>query len=284
MDAYLVKNAGRPIAKVDGKRDWIGIEEKEPEGDFSIPQEKKKLRTAKDLQEELDNDEEEHILAAIMRLTKKKNTMTKIVTSREKLSYIPNSETRETLYVSGPSGSGKSYFAANYATKYQKLFGNPIYLFSTKDEDGVLDEIKGLKRIPINENMLEAEIDYKIFADSLCIFDDVDSLENRKPLAKVVWGLRDTLLQNARSINTYVISTVHNTFGYLPTRTSLNESQLVVFFPGNGSDTYIEKYLKTRGGLGKDTVKWILSIRSRWIAFYVHRPRFILWEYGVKIL
>ena len=44
-----------------------------------------------------------------------------IVSKDEKLEYIPNSETRDVIYVAGPSGSGKSYYIANNCEKEQGL-------------------------------------------------------------------------------------------------------------------------------------------------------------------
>lgn len=208
---------------------------------------------------------------------------TEIVDHAGKFSYIPNDHTREVLYICGPSGSGKSFYAAEYVKKWNKLFPDwPIFLFSSKDEDKQLDDL-GVKRIQINDELLTDMIDYKDLANSLCIFDDVDALEGTR-FAKPIFGLRDTLLKNARSQNTYVISTIHEMFGYKTTRTSLSEAHAITFFPNNGSDFAIKKYLKTRAGLDAKTIDTIFKLESRWVTLYSHSPRFILWEYGVKIL
>lgn len=288
MRAYLVENDGEPIAKLSGKKKYIGIIEKENNGPVNLPpdlldvSERKKKK--KDPDEMLDDYDEKEFMMNISRAKNRHDDCLTYVITRAKLSYIPNMETRENLYIAGPAGSGKSYFAAAYATKYSDLFQNPIYLFSTKDEDKILDDIKGLERIPLNDKWLETDFDYNMFKNSLCIFDDVDSLETNKPLAAKVWGLRDTLLQNARSNNTYTISTIHNAFGYRATRTSLQEAHLVVFFPGSGNDHHVRKYLKERVGLKYEMVEWIMTLQSRWIGIHITMPRFIIWEYGVKII
>jgi hypothetical protein len=290
MSAYIVVNDGRPVAKVEDKKMYFGIKKQEGKKHVSAasllpkPKVKSKKKTLADVEDILEEEDEKDWLGSVMRMKGQDNSLKKLVVSHDKLSYVPNMETREALYIAGPAGSGKSYFAAAYANKYVKLTGNCVYLFSTKDEDKVLDEIPNLKRVPINEQWAELEVDYNIFANSLCIFDDVDSLANKKKIATAVWGLRDTLLQNARSNNTYVISTIHNAFGNRPTITSLQEAHLVVFFPNNGSDHHFRKYLKERAGLDPEMISWIMALESRWVGFYTHAPRFVIWEHGLRVL
>lgn len=45
----------------------------------------------------------------------------------------PNPETREELYISAPTGSGKTYFACEYLSLYQKMFKRPVIVFSYND-------------------------------------------------------------------------------------------------------------------------------------------------------
>lgn len=197
--------------------------------------------------------------------------------------YIPNQFKREVVYIAGPSGSGKSYFSSRYIKKYKALFpNNMVFLFSSKPEDEQLDKL-GVNRININEYFIESEPEYTLFKNSLCVFDDVDSYEGTK-YAKPVFNLRDTLLKNGRAQNSYVISTIHEMFGYRTTRTSLSESQAVVFFPNTGADYAIKRWLKERVGLDRQQITDIFKINSRWILIYTHVPRFLLHEHGVKIL
>ena len=79
----------------------------------------------------------------------------------EKMEVIPNKkQARQIIYVTGKSGSGKSYFASQYIQKYVKMYpDNGVFLFSAVGDDKCLDEIKKLKRIDIsNEKFLSAEL------------------------------------------------------------------------------------------------------------------------------
>lgn len=324
MERYLSLKTGNPIALIrngnnNGKVVGLVVNHKKivanaSEDPFAEKKSKKKLKKKPKEDDDSDSDEDcketkresstktdlikflldklkqtqkEKVVGAGLILNKKDPTakLSQIVDNIGDFEYIPNIDIdRECLYICGPSGSGKSYFAAKYAKKYKKLFpGNKIYLFSTKFEDNQLDEI-GLIRINIDDELLEVDLDWKEFADSLCIFDDVDALEGKKDLAKMIWGLRDALLKNGRSQRTYMLNTIHEMFGYRSTRTCLSESHMVVFFPNNGSDNAVKRYLKEKGGLDKDLVDNIMRLPSRWVGFYTYAPRFIVWEHGVKLL
>ena len=79
---------------------------------------------------------------------------------------------RETMYVCGSAGSGKSYFVAKYCEEYHKTFKqNPIYLISENDSDPAFDNKDYIKRIEIHD-MHENPIDWKEFNECLVIFDD----------------------------------------------------------------------------------------------------------------
>ena len=65
-------------------------------------------------------------------------------------SLIPSTDKkqREIWYISGPSGSGKSYIAKGLAQEYHTLYPDrQIYLVSKLEQDATLDKLKYLVRI-----------------------------------------------------------------------------------------------------------------------------------------
>jgi predicted AAA+ superfamily ATPase len=84
----------------------------------------------------------------------------------------PSEKYREILYITGASGSGKSYYTKSYIKEFQKskrYKDFPVYLFSALSEDESLDEVKP-KRIKLDESIIDDPIDIDELENSLCIF------------------------------------------------------------------------------------------------------------------
>jgi DNA replication protein DnaC len=65
--------------------------------------------------------------------------------SYQSFQQIPDNEERNILYVTGGSGSGKSYYSAEYIHQYIKKHPkHDFFLFSSVGEEKVLHEIKKL--------------------------------------------------------------------------------------------------------------------------------------------
>jgi len=168
------------------------------------------------------------------------------------------------IFVSGQSGVGKSYWIAQYAQSYQKMFpGNQVYVISRHDSDPSLDKaIRGLKRLVVNEELLEVEIDIADFKDSLLILDDYDTVADKK-LYSLLSKLRDDILQNGRHHRTYMVMVSHMILDYKKTRMLLLESTKVVFFCRSGQ-YQIRNFLKQYQSLDKQQIDTIMKLPSRW--------------------
>ena len=63
--------------------------------------------------------------------------------SHQSFQQIPDNKERNILYVTGASGSGESYYSADFLKQYIKKHPkNEVMLFSSVCEDGVLDKVK----------------------------------------------------------------------------------------------------------------------------------------------
>jgi hypothetical protein len=210
-----------------------------------------------------------------------------IVIRDGKLRPIPLVDTRETqrdvLYISGPAGSGKSTYAAEYIKEFKKIFPKAdIFLFSIKESDKVLDQFKP-HRIMLNDELLENPINPKELAHSLVIFDDIDTISNKK-LLNEVRRLRDSILEVGRSLMTYCITTTHNLTAGTHTRMQLLESTAVTFYPKMGDAFHIMRFLKEYAGLDKKKIATIMSLKSRWVTIYKRAPNYCLYEHGAFLL
>ncbi len=211
----------------------------------------------------------------------------------EHIKYIPTGEEMvEITYVYGPNRSGKTYYAAKYATLWSEMFENwPIFLFSRRDKDKVLDEIKALNRVSIDESLVKEPLTMTDFEHSLVIFDDIDTIADKK-ICKAVQKLRDDIMETGRQKMIYVINTSHLGMNWTPTRTVLNEANSYTLFPRKGNYEHNFNILKSKMGMKPDVIRGIMDRpeglahqgKWGWVTVYKDSPQYIIYENGVKLL
>nr|WPF46716.1 MAG: putative packaging ATPase [Lake Baikal virophage 10] len=207
-----------------------------------------------------------------------------IKNEHEHFQQIPNKHTeRNILYITGSSGSGKSYYTAQYIKEYKKIYPKrDIYLFSSVGDDAQLDKLK-VKRIKLNNDLLSETLTAQDFKDCLVIFDDTDAITN-KPLKIKVNQILDSILQTGRHYNVSCILTFHTATGGRDTKMILNEAHSITIFPhnigGRSSKYLLDGYL----GLDKHEIKDIKVNPSRWVSILKTYPKIVLSEKNVYTL
>ena len=199
---------------------------------------------------------------------------------------IPNpKKERQILYISGASGSGKSYFAKEYCNEFKKVFPKrDIYLISSLNEDlGSIDKIKDLKKIKLSDSFLEDELTAKDFQNSLVIFDDTDCLTN-KPMKLKVQALLNSILETGRHFNVYCIYTSHLPCAGNDTRRILNEAHSITFFPKSLNGVTLKNLLQNYLGLDKNQIRKLKNLKSRAITVVKSFPQVVLGEKDAYIL
>jgi adenosyl cobinamide kinase/adenosyl cobinamide phosphate guanylyltransferase len=201
----------------------------------------------------------------------------KIPTGR--FQYIPDPKRdRDTIYIAGAAGSGKSYWAASYLREYMRVFPeNPIYFFTESEFEDPAFAGMPLKRVHVDRSLIDEPIDFHEFENCCVLFDDIDALTGL--LKKTVYELRDKLLKNSRKRRVTVISTSH-TFTGIENKAVLNESDVIVFFMMNYNKSLrylLENYL----GLDLDGIKYIKTIKSRSLAYVKSFPNTIISERSI---
>ncbi len=199
------------------------------------------------------------------------------------IQVLPDYQNPERSYIAGPSGSGKSTYVSKYLEQLKKVLPDAdIFLFSDVNHDPILDKLYPM-RIKLDEDFLDNTPSPETLKDSIVIFDDIDSIENRI-IKERVGTLRDSLLKRGRHEDISVVVTNHLLTDYKHTRTVLNEVNSITFFPKSGSSHAIQYTLKTYAGLSAKQIQKIFSLPSRWITVYKHYPMYVIYEKGVYIL
>jgi hypothetical protein len=241
-------------------------------------------------------------VALIVEEGKKKNSIISVEKNKDKVNHyftefkckphqhiqpLPDvSKERTILYVSGQSGSGKSFFCKNFAQHYKKLFPKrEVFLFSALAEDkGSIDKVKDIKRVKIHEDgFLIEPIDTHDFKDSLVIFDDCEAIGDRK-LRKKIWEIQNSILTTGRHSNTSCCVCTHTLTNGNETKLILNEAHGIVLFPNGLGGRSLKYCLEGYFGLEKDQIKKIKKLDSRWVCVLKTYPMCVLSEKECYIL
>ena len=195
-----------------------------------------------------------------------------------KFQPLPKRKIVEKLYISAPSGSGKSYYAGKWIKEFNKMFRDQeVYVFSPIPSDKALDA-NNITRVDMDQDLLNNPITVEELENSLVVFDDCESIKEKKILGYVEW-LRDSILEVGRHYNVRMVWISHLISNYSSTRRLLNEATAVTVFPRSGSGVYqIKKFLINQCGLCKSEIKKFLTQDSRWCSVYRTFPQYVLTE------
>jgi hypothetical protein len=203
----------------------------------------------------------------------------------QRFQLIPNPETeRQILYITGQSGSGKSYFTKKYCREFAKVFPKrPIIFISSVDKDESVDDIKNLKRMKIKtKEFLEEDFVIDDFKDCLVIFDDTDVIPDKKIRQKVNTILQ-LILQTGRHTNTYCIYTSHLATAGNDTKHILNECHSITFFVKTMGGRMLKYLCENYLGLDKKEIDHLKRIPSRSITVMKTFPKVIVGDKDIFI-
>ena len=199
------------------------------------------------------------------------------------LSVVPDTtRERDCIMITGASGSGKSHFCNNYMKEYKKSYKkNKIYFFSKLDEDKSIDK-KLVKRVRIDEDMINNPIETEELKDSLAVFDDVEHIDNDE-VKKYLFKLINSILTTGRHYNISIILVIHYPNASY-TRTMLSECQSFVYFPYSATRS-VNYALEAYVGIDKKEIKYIKkNVKSRWILVGKNYPQYVVSEHNVFAL
>ena len=181
---------------------------------------------------------------------------------------------RMVWYISGQSGSGKSYYTGKLLKKYKKAYPkNEIYILSSVNEDKSFDSMK-VNRIKL-EGLLSEDLQATDFKDSLVIIDDCDCITNKAIKTKVL-SIQNTLLETGRHHNVSVILTSHLTTDGAVTKRALNESTRLVCFPSNMNGRNFKYLMENYLGFDNKQVDYLKKLPTRPLTICKSYPQCII--------
>jgi hypothetical protein len=231
----------------------------------------------------LENDNIKNLYSKIKDTEKKDKSIALPTGSMFQIIPSPSPTKREVYYITGASGSGKSYTAKGLAEHYKKFHPDrEIYLISKLNEDETLDSMKIGKPQRINvQSLVDEPPELEEFRDCMVIFDDYDSFDGQ--LAKTIQTLINDLCIQGRHTNTTLVLCTHFTTNYKQTRLILGEVTHFVIFPSSTSPKALKYLLDSHVGMGKDDLNSIRKM-GRWVCVSKNHPQYLISEHSAKLL
>jgi hypothetical protein len=200
---------------------------------------------------------------------------------------VPGSE-RSTFYIPARSNSGKTTWIANYLEDYLEQFpNNEVYLFSGVPKEEPAFEKFGKKVTVMDleyfrDNPITKAEELSDFKDSMCIFDDINSIPDLRTKKSVI-TLRDVILQCGRHENVSCMVTAHQALDNRLTSYPIKESDYFVVFPqANRQQT--RSLLSKYADFTKQEVDRVLKLNTRWVEISRNNPSFILYSSGSYLI
>lgn len=148
----------------------------------------------------------------------------------EPLPYINDDEQRYSCYISGISGSGKSFEAARQIKELRKMKkykdNIPVLITLSKDDDKAY---KGIKYHRLNLDDMDFNVEF--YRDTIMIFDDWES--GNKKTVSAIHDLIKKCLERGRKLNIAVLVITHMTTNYNLTRDIIFECENYVLYSSN---------------------------------------------------
>ena len=207
----------------------------------------------------------------------------KIPTTEGHLEVAPMLESTR-IAVFCPSGVVKSTWISKFIKTYLKYYpDNQVYVFSPKINDPAFKDIKKLSYVKIDASILKDVLDVSEFKDSICLFDDIESISDKK-LNESVRKFRDQCYEVGRSPSNITTIAVHHVIlANDKTKIILNESDEVVLFPKSNFSA-ISNLCKRYYGFGKDELNYLKNVPSRWVCVKRSFPTTIISEQEIKVI
>lgn len=204
------------------------------------------------------------------------------------ISLIPRNIHNQTerLFVSGSSGSGKSYFAGEYARNYQiEHPGNNVILLTPKAFDKAFDNVDNIVKPEINRQFIQYLGTANVLQDfrhCLIIFDDFEGIPDRT-MKKAIIDFKDNCLKMGRAHNINIVTIQHKTLGGKDSLVDHCECNIYVFFP-NQNPRECKNLLKLYLGFEKSEASTLLRdlTGERWAC--IIKPNILITQHFIKII
>lgn len=197
---------------------------------------------------------------------------------------------RDVLYLSGCSGSGKSYMVRQIVNNYHKLYPKrKVFVVSKLTEDETLDNCKAplIRLDPKDFIENPPDINSPMLANSFVIFDDIDAIDDKAEAQAIQTFLNDIAVTGRRHKEGQgcisLAFLTHYITNYKATRLILNEAKHYILYPQSTSTQSLYYILHRYLGMKRDEIRALKKL-GRWVVIHKNYPNYLISQYTAKIL
>jgi hypothetical protein len=191
---------------------------------------------------------------------------------------------RDTIFIAGATGSGKTRFALRFMEKFIDHHDmDGIIITSTADDYSLKDASEDIEILD-GEECTPDKLDISMLEESITYFDDIFEIENPEAKNNVL-EINRLSIKKGRHKVINVITSSHFLKDYSRTKLPLSDSKYLVCFPANGSKNQIADVLKSNLQIrNPKMLSKILGLNSQWVVIRQKTPMCVLYEHGVFVI
>jgi hypothetical protein len=181
------------------------------------------------------------------------------------------------VYINGASGSGKTKICVKMVMEYKKLNKKAnVYLISKKEQDKMIDQIKGIERIDVTTFLKDPMTVAELSDKDVIIFDDFEGYATNKPLFKEIVGFMNDLMTMGRTklLQVFIITHVP-TFGK-ESSLIFQEMTYAVIYPTSMSYHALKFLLQSKIGFDTDQINAVKKMKSKYVVINRSFPRYVI--------
>lgn len=190
----------------------------------------------------------------------------------------------EVIVVTGMPKCGKTFWINEYVNAYIQLYKNTVFLITrNKNDDTISKDINKYIVINVDDEMLKDLPQIQDFANSLVIFDDIESSSSSKCTEKM-YSLMSDIAKNGRHYNITLIFSNQECRMGVKTKPILACTTGFVIFPKNCALYQMRLLLKEHMGYTKKEIEMVLDINSRWVYLNRSSPQYVISDKSIFMM
>lgn len=196
------------------------------------------------------------------------------------------------MYVSGSSGSGKSWLVSEMLRAYKRMYpDNRIHVFTALDEpDPAYERYKDeldFNQVILNDAGIRTIAalggDLSVLSESICVFDDFFRPDD-KQATRMINDFKHAIFSRGRHHRIDIISIRHRACDAKESISELTLASYLILFAKTINPNQLANVLKNYVGIDEKEAPALRKLPGRWLMIRKDDPQLVAWKTGVRLL